>query len=112
MERKRPDGGSNRDHLESASRQLAMLGRKTTTVVPSGPPFPHQLRYLWVWFCELMDGAEPGGMGPSRLTWGTLAAWCALTDISLEPWEARTLIALSSKHGVVSMRKINKTGDK
>jgi hypothetical protein len=35
------------------------------------------------------------GMGPMPITWSELKAWQELTGTELEPWEARTLVALS-----------------
>jgi len=37
----------------------------------------------------------PGGMGASPITHQEIAAWCALTGITLGPWESRTLRRLS-----------------
>lgn len=73
-----------------------MGGVAPAIVVPAAPPFPLPLGYLWGWFFELLEGAEPGGMGPSRVTWGTLTSWCALTATELEPWEARVLVRLGT----------------
>jgi hypothetical protein len=42
---------------------------------------------------DVLAGQE-AGFGPATVTWEGLAAWCALTGETPEPWEARTLVRL------------------
>lgn len=41
---------------------------------------------------------EAAGMGVVPLSWQTIAAWSAMTGVTLSPWEARLIRALSAEH--------------
>lgn len=43
---------------------------------------------------ELSDTRPTGFTGPGRITRGEIAAWQAITGVTLSPWEAETLIAI------------------
>lgn len=76
---------------------MAALGKKAKaeSLVAEGPPFPDQLQYLWARFLQISTGLASGGMGFPKITWEGLDAWCRLMKVSLEPWEAETLLNLS-----------------
>lgn len=80
-----------------------MLGRKTAArqADPEGPPFPHELAYLWSDFVEVSMGLAQNGMGPAVITWEALAAWCGFMKVTLASWEARALIQLSLKRAEI-----------
>lgn len=91
------DGASQREHLESAARQLKALGKPMKEeLVPEGPPFPDLLDYLWSWFAEISLGLAVSGMAPPVVTWADVAAWRAQTGEVVEPWEARAIVSLGS----------------
>lgn len=100
LDRKREDGASEREHLESAKRQIAKLpgwkGKPASAVVPDGAAVPDALLYLWAWFHEHSQGLAQNGMGYPAVTWEGLAAWCGLTGILLEPWEAQAMVHLGA----------------
>lgn len=101
------DGASQRDHLESAARQLKASGRgPKVDPVPDGPPFPDELDYLWAWFDEISLGIAITGMAPPVVTWVDLIAWQTTTGIiTLEGWEARTLVMLGALRAGISAEK-------
>lgn len=111
--RNRPaaDGATEGEHLESAARQLAnMPGRRRKPVVEvivlEPPPFPDELRYLFMWFIEIVSGLTSNGFGPPMVTWEAISAWQRLMDIGpLEPWEVKTLVDLSMLRARVSAEK-------
>lgn len=59
------------------------------------PPIPDQ--YLVDWFREI-GRTMAGGMGEAPLTWQEIAAWEGRTGIELEPWESRTVRAMSEAY--------------
>jgi hypothetical protein len=103
----RGDGATERDHEESASRQMAMFGLKRRVIpdAPNEPYFPMELRYLWAWFHELTAGIEAPGFGAPVVTWEAVAAWCSLCEVELEPWEARTLVELGQVRAMILLEK-------
>jgi len=105
------DGASVGDHLESGAEQMRKFGLKPkVAVLPDAPPFPDPLLYLWTWFNEHCLGLACSGMAPPMATWESLSAWCALTRISLEPWEANAMISMSAKRAQISMEKTKPNG--
>ena len=98
--RKTVDGATEGEHLESAARQLAnMPGRRrrpvAVEIVPEEPSFPEELRYLFMWFIEIVSGLTSNGFGPALVTWEAVTAWQRLMDIGpLEPWEVKALVDL------------------
>lgn len=103
------DGASQRDHLESAARQLKALGKTPKEdVVPEGPPFPELLDYLWDWFTSLSLGIGISGMAPPVVTWVDVAAWRQQTGEIVEPWEARALVALGALRAGIAAEKTKK----
>ena len=67
-----------------------------TTALDAAPPFPDELRYLWLWFSEHCWGLQASGLAIPHVTWEGLAAWCAMMDIALMPWEARAMVRLGT----------------
>lgn len=74
-----------------------MLGRapKMDASADDQPQLPLELAYLWGYFAEIAGGVAVGGFGPAVVTWGDIGWWSMLMRITLEPWEARTLVQLS-----------------
>ena len=107
LDRKRADGSSERDNLESAQSQIKNLpgwkGKKV--IVPDAPPFPLALNYLWRYFIEHSMGVSQNGMGPALVTWEGLRAWCELMRITLEPWESLALVRLGQCRARVDSEK-------
>lgn len=59
------------------------------------PPLP--LPHIVEWWTELgMVGSN--GMSPTALSWQEIAAWQSGTSVSLSPWEARLIRALSTAY--------------
>lgn len=101
---RRPDGSTERDHLEAAQRQIDNIPnwKGNREAVPPSPPFPTQLAYLWRWFVELSMGIASNGMGPAVVTWEALDAWSrSFLRIDLSYWEALTLIRLGNARAVI-----------
>lgn len=106
MGRTESDGATERQHRESAARQLAMLGRKAKQEsAPEPPSFPELLGYVWVWFDEILDGLAANGFAPPMVTWADLGWWSELTGNVLEPWEARLLVRLGAVRAVAVSEK-------
>lgn len=77
--------------------------------MPEAPDLPEQLQYLWGHFVEVLNGVPGNGMGPRAIGWCDLAAWQECAGERLEPWECRTLMALSDKRVEVQQSKEAKT---
>lgn len=107
LDRKRADGSSERDNLESAQSQIKNLpgwkGKKI--IIPVTPPFPFQVEYLWNWFLEFCWGLKSDGMGPTMADWGDVQDWCAAMRLDLEPWEKRLLVRLAYLRAVIDSEK-------
>jgi hypothetical protein len=84
------DGGSRREHFESAARQ----GYPSPEAI--GPSIPEELRYLWSYFLDIHDGRTINGMSAARATHMDLMAWQWNTGIKLLPWEVRAVTALGN----------------
>lgn len=61
--------------------------------MPSIAAGQYLLDLLWE-----MGPTMPGGMSAGPVTHTEIVAWCALTGIQLEPWEARCVRRLSVAH--------------
>jgi hypothetical protein len=105
-----PDGSLERDHHESAKRQLKKLKgwKGATPPEPPPAPLPRRLAYLWRWFGEISMGLAATGMAPSRLTWPDVAAWSQLMGVKIEPWEARVLIRLGYERAFIQSQQLEK----
>lgn len=86
------DGSEAGDHLESARRQMALLGKEVPAAVV--PYFPQELDFLWEWYIDISRGLPSNGMAPPLISWDILKAWRDLVDVELEPWQAKALIGL------------------
>lgn len=64
--------------------------RKGKKAADAGPPCPPEVRYLFTMWEEL-HAARGCGMTPNPISWADIAAFSALCDEQLEPWEARTI---------------------
>src|SRR2546423_776850 len=95
------DGAPEGEHRSSAAAQWASMGVKVVRPAAEEPECPRALLYLWRDFVELACGLASGGFGPPVVTWEALDAWCRLTGVTLEPWEARTLIRLGQRRAVI-----------
>lgn len=73
-----------------------------------GPPLPQALAYLWIYFQEHSMGLSQTGMGPAVVTWESLSGWCALTGITLLPWEAKAMVRLGVMRATVEAEKLSK----
>lgn len=96
------DGAAEGTHRSSAADQWVKLGIAPKTGSHfAEPECPPELVYLWRDFVELVGGLASGGFGPPVVTWEALDAWCRLTGVTLEPWEARTLIRLGQRRAII-----------
>lgn len=93
MERRAAAGGTEGEHLESAARQLAALGRAPPPQAEA-PPFPDELGYLWAWYRRLAAGRQAGMAGPAPLAWVDLDAFFRLQRTVPDPWECDALMML------------------
>lgn len=82
---------------------MEKLGAKVAAAaaLPAGPEFPFEVEHLWRYFIEHSLGMAATGMGPPLVTWEGLAAWCGLTGIELEPWEALALTRIGHARAVI-----------
>jgi hypothetical protein len=69
------------------------------------PECPAALRYLWVYFVELSEGLAITGMAPPVITWESLAAWCELRRMVIEPWESLALVRLGRLRAEIQSEK-------
>ncbi|MCW5695776.1 MAG: hypothetical protein KIS96_03465 [Bauldia sp.] len=109
LDRKLDDGATERDHLESAARQLKALGRQPKAEpTVDGPPFPDELDYLYRWFMEISLGLASSGMAPAVVTWRDITDWQEQTGEIVEPWEARALVSLGALRASIAVEKTKK----
>lgn len=96
LDRKLDDGATERAHLESVERQIKNLPgwKGKAKVVPEAPDFPVLIDWVWDWFQQYSFGIAQNGMGPATGTWEGLQAWAMTMRITLEPWEAMTILRL------------------
>ncbi len=87
-----------------------MLGRKkqADAVLEEPPLFPKELAYLWSWYCQHSMGLAVNGMSYPAVTWEGVSAWSNLMGISLESWEALTMIRLGNLRANIESEKIAK----
>lgn len=112
LSRTNDGGGTERDHLKSASDQLAKFGMKPAADTRlQAPPLPHQVRYLWSWFCEHSLGLPVNGSVPPAVTWESLQAWSSFMRISVTPWEAKMLVRLGNLRCAILMEKRKPDGN-
>jgi hypothetical protein len=72
------------DHFAAAARQL---GRP----VVKPPPLHHAAVHVWNVFARLSSARSGNGFGPNPISYGEVAAYCAVTGDDLLPWEAEAL---------------------
>lgn len=53
-------------------------------------------------------GLACNGMGPSVVTWEGLRAWRLEMGLTLEPWEARTLVLLGNRRAGIDSQALTK----
>ena len=70
--------------------------------------FPLLLTHVWGWFCELMNGAQSNGMGPSTIAWPDIDAWGRVVGIVVEPWEARLIVRLSALRAEIEAERFER----
>jgi hypothetical protein len=101
------DGASEGEHLGAAAETLRKIGRSDKAKAieaDAGPPFPFELEYLWLTFHDVSVGLAVTGMAIPTITWESLQAYEQLNG-SLETWERRALMQLSSARAhVLSIR--------
>lgn len=85
----------------SLSRFQQMGGEKATLPMPPNPA-PHIIG--WLTEIGLVDG---GGMGMAPLRWSEIAAWQAVSGVTLEPWAARLIRRLSVEYVAMSRKAEN-----
>ena len=91
------DGATEGDHVASALRQQAMMGkRKQTAASPAAPELPEALVYLWNSFIALLNGCASDGFGGVRVTWTDMQAWAAMTGNAPAAWEVDVLMRLAN----------------
>jgi hypothetical protein len=71
-------------------------------IAPDPPHFPEELAYLWNWYRQHEMGLAINGMAPPNVTWEGVAAWSMITDVLLQPWEARAMVVLGYARTVAS----------
>lgn len=93
----RPDPESARGKSEAAGKntlsRLELMKRDGITPRMPPNPAPHIINRL-----AEMGFVQPGGFGPSVLSWTEIVAWQAATMERLAPWEARLLRRLSAAY--------------
>ena len=102
LDKRDSKGVSAREYLEQVQRSL---GRQLPEL--QMPEFPDVAHHIWDTFLSLHAGRSYGMSGPNPLSWGDIKAWCDLTGVHLEPWEADMLKALD----MVWVRAMNESGD-
>lgn len=112
LDRKKDDGASEREHLESAQRQIKNLpgwkGTKAEQIVPEPPPIPREIAYLYFLFGEFCFALEQNGMGPAAATWQNLESWAELMRRYLDPWEFFAIVRLCHARAVIHGEKMEK----
>ncbi|WP_442417839.1 phage tail assembly chaperone [Oceanibacterium hippocampi] len=83
------NGASRRAHLEQVARQTGQLPDE----LGQAPP-PAALAHVYDWFLDLSAGRGGTGFGPAPLSAGEIAAWAALSGITLRDHEVRAIRAL------------------
>lgn len=84
-----------KDDTTPAAKRKSRLQMQPETADIYLPPMDPDFAYLYDTLIEAgPTSTGPGGAIP--LTWSDLMAWSAGTGIDLQPWEARTVRALSS----------------
>jgi hypothetical protein len=91
------DGATEGDHVASALRQQAMLGKRKKIATPDAPELPDDIAYLWTWFIALVSGCALDGFGVAVVTWSDIHAWSAMTRNVPAPWETDVLMKLAGK---------------
>lgn len=87
-DKKKPEGGSLREHLESVERQSGFHDPLLDSVKP-----PEGFEYLLQVWLEVRGGASEG-FGGVRLTWRDLADYQAVTGITLDAFEVEAIMAV------------------
>lgn len=89
-----------------------MLGKKIDHLTTPPPEFPHPIRYVWLWFQEIVRGVQGNGWSFPIITWSELESWSRLTQTELLPREARTIIALGTMQANIMSEKKRSDGGK
>jgi hypothetical protein len=80
---------------------MGLKPKKAAALTAEAPEFPFALDYLWLMFGEFSQGLAPNGMGPVMAAWRDVQAFDQALDLSLEPWEKKTLIRLATLRAVI-----------
>ncbi len=88
---KPPEGSKRaaRATYKPVTRLATMTGRKITPAMP-----PNRMPHIITRWIEIGMTAG-GGMAPAALSWLEINEWQKATCVTLSPWEARTIHALS-----------------
>jgi hypothetical protein len=70
------------------------MGIKTEAIVSQPPPFPEPLRYLWEWFCEILQGIDGNGWSQPVVSWMAIDSWSRMTRQEVAPRDARTIVRM------------------
>lgn len=92
----KPDARSKRANAEPNEPRLSRIeDMKKRRVMPQMPPNPAP--HIIDWLIEI-GLTEAAGMGAVPLSWLQINAWCARTNIDLEPWVGRLIRRLSAAY--------------
>lgn len=62
------------------------------------PQLPREAAHLWAFYLELDAARRSNGFGPDPIGFPEIAAWSALTDNALEPWEVYAIRRLDQAY--------------
>ena len=96
------DGSSVREHLQAAHRATGRL----PAAIANAPALPDGCAMLWHDFIELRSMARGMGMGPVRISYNDIDAYCRVNSVRFAPWELKAIrladgayLAAQSKDG-------------
>ena len=87
---------------------------KQTGIMPDeldGPPMPPDAAHLWQWFLELNAGRTSNGFSMNGLSAMEIESWARMSQISMDPWEFRTLRALDGCYMRIAAESNKKKSD-
>jgi hypothetical protein len=91
----RSRNGQNRADDQQAPK-LSRIEQLKRNRIPAQMP-PNPAPHITDRLIE-MGVSEAAGMGVVPLSWLTISQWCSLTNVDLQPWEARLIRRLSSTY--------------
>lgn len=97
------DGASLRDHLNVAFNATGIKPEQLDV-----PELPESVAYIWGWFCDLNRTRTSNGYGANCLTYTEIKDWMYVTDIHLEPFELRAIMAIDVEYMNQSAKEASK----